>query len=247
MKSAVVTVGVLLLAICTSIFFTLAGGEGEGNRYARSSNAGDELEELGEGIRLGMDKEEVIQLWGEQPTNFDGIMDGKPYTAFQFRTGQWDITGSKEIALIGREAHQFGKTGKIIFVFWNGHDTASDVAICYRMERSEKFRSFNTGEAGKENACGTDGYVIVKKGEMFFVNAEKVPLFKNKEEAVLYFKKKGNTGVPIYFPKQSNLPRFLETGDKVKIWYDTKKVAAPAANLLIKELYIMDESLKKKD
>ncbi|WP_409272255.1 hypothetical protein V1499_20890 [Neobacillus sp. SCS-31] len=245
MRNALLTVGFLILAICLSIFFTLAPGDRE--RNATNSNAGDELEELAEGFRLGMHKEEVIQLWGEQPTNFDGVMDGNAYTAFQFRTGQWDITGPKEIAIIGREAHQFGKTGRIIFVFWNEEDKAGDAAICYRNEGSEKFRSFYTGSAGKDKACGTDGYISVKENGLFFVKEEEVPLFKNSEEAESYFgSQEEGTGTQIQFERRTKVQEFLETGDKVKIWYELKNDEAQGEFLLIKELFIMDSSLEKK-
>ncbi|WP_316572386.1 hypothetical protein [Neobacillus sp. YIM B06451] len=245
MRNAVLTVGFLILAICLSIFLTLASGNRE--RNATNSNAGDELEELAEGFRLGMDKEEVIQLWGEQPTNFDGVMDGNAYTAFQFRTGQWDITGPKEISIIGREAHQFGKTGRIIFVFWNEEDKAGDVAICYRNEGSEKFRSFYTGSAGKNNACGTDGYIIVKENGLFFVKEEEAPLFKNGQEAESYFgRQEDNAGAQMQFERRSKVQDFLITGDKVKIWYELKHDAAQGELLIIKELFIMDSSLEKK-
>ncbi|RDU37634.1 hypothetical protein DRW41_07265 [Neobacillus piezotolerans] len=248
MRNAVLTAGFLILAICLSIFFTLAPGEEDRQRAARNSNASDELEELGEGIRLGMNKEEVIRLWGEQPANFDGVMDGNVYTAFQFRTGQWDITGPKEIVIIGREAHQFGKTGKIIFVFWNEQDKAGDVAICYRTEESEKFRSFYTGDAGKDKACGTDGYIIVKDSGMFFVKEEEAPLFKNAQEAESYFGSRGEyLGTQIEFVKETKVKEFLKTGDKAKIWYELKNMASKGETLLIKELFIMDSSLEKKD
>ncbi|WP_059172021.1 hypothetical protein [Bacillus sp. FJAT-27445] len=251
MRSAAVTAGFLILTICISIFLTLEAGEDGGSRDASISNAGDELEEIGEGIRLGMDKEEVIQLWGDQPTNFDGVMDGDAFTAFQFRTGQWDITGPKEIALIGREAHQFGKTGKIIFVFWNEENKARDVAICYRTEGSEEFRSFYTGSAGKDKACGTDGYVIVMDSELLFVNEEAVPLLKNEIDAEFYFQKQeqGEVGaaIPIKFEKSWNPQSFLKTGDKVKMWFDSDNDPTAKTIVTVKQLFIMDSSLEKKD
>ncbi|RHW37373.1 hypothetical protein D1B31_16570 [Neobacillus notoginsengisoli] len=64
----------------------LAIGLGGGGFFAgKDKNEGTEIKgnvdpivtyELDEGLQLGMSWEEVLQLWGEQPTIFERKMDG---------------------------------------------------------------------------------------------------------------------------------------------------------------------------
>ncbi|RHW37374.1 DUF3221 domain-containing protein [Neobacillus notoginsengisoli] len=158
-----------------------------------------------------------------------------------------DITGPKEILIISREAHQFGKTGKIIFLFWNDEQKVRDYAICYRTEESKEFKTFYTGEAGKNQACGTDGYVFIKDKELFFVAEEDVPSFENDGEATHYFERKseeeGLEGLLLRFGQNLGAKKFLKTGDKVKIWLDTPSGGSPDPDNIVKQLNIMDFSL----
>lgn len=223
----------------------------------------EKLSYLGEGIRLGMSKSEVESILGADAEKSEEKWEPFKHWAYVKGTkAAGEIpTSSKENTSFTSKRNQFiFKNGrKVLFLYWDKQEKLSDITICYRERNTGGFQTFITGPGiqgfNMYDGCGFDGYAIVApNGVVYFlkeIEIEKHNLSREKgmEYMINLSKKDGHpTDIVIGHKTGSDQEvfRYLQTGDKVKIWGGGLMESSPA-KMLVEKLMILENSQKTKE